>query len=34
MFNRKRIGPIIDPCGTPHSIRKKYDEVLFVDATS
>ena len=27
MHNRKRI----DPCGTPHSIHKKDDEVLFID---
>ena len=25
----KRIGPKIDPCGTPHSVLKKDDEVLF-----
>ena len=27
MYNMKRIGPKIDPCGTPHSILKKDDEV-------
>ena len=26
----KKIGPIIDPCGTPLSILKKDDEVLFI----
>ena len=31
MHNRKRIGPKIDPCGTPHSITKNDDEVLFID---
>ena len=31
MHNRKRIGPKIDPCGTPHSILKNDDEVLFID---
>ena len=30
MYNRKRIGPKIDPCGAPHSILKKDDEVLFI----
>ena len=32
MHNRNRIGPKIYPCGTPHTILKKYDEVLFIDA--
>ena len=31
MYNMKRIGPKIDPCGTPHSIHKKDDKVLFID---
>ena len=31
MHNRKRIGPKIAPCGTPHSIRKKDDVVLFIE---
>ena len=31
MHNRKRIDPTIDPCGTPHLIHKKDDEVLFID---
>ena len=31
MHNWKRIGPKIDPCGTPHSILKKDYEVLFND---
>ena len=31
MHNRKRMGPKIDPCRTPHSILKKDDEVLFID---
>ena len=30
MNNMKRIGPKIDPCGTPHSILKKDDGVLFI----
>ena len=25
MYNMKRIGPKIDPCGTPHSVLKKDD---------
>ena len=29
MHNRKGIGPKTDPCGTPHSIPKKDDEVIF-----
>ena len=28
MYNMKRIGPKIDPCGTPHSILKKDDDEL------
>ena len=31
MYNRKRIGARIDPCGTPLSIPKKDNEVLFID---
>ena len=31
MHNRKRIGPKIEPCGTPRSILKNHDEVLFID---
>ena len=31
MYNMKRIGPKIDPCGTSHSILKKDYEVLFID---
>ena len=31
MYNMKGIGLKIDPCGTPHSILKKDDEVLFID---
>ena len=31
MYNMKIIGPKIDICGTPHSILKKDDEVLFID---
>ena len=31
MYNMKRIGPKIDLRGTPHSILKKDDEVLFID---
>ena len=30
MCNRNRIGPKIDPCGTPHSILKKDVVVLFI----
>ena len=30
MHNGKRIVPKVDPCGTPHSILKKGDEVLFI----
>ena len=32
MYNIKIIGPKIDPCGTPHTILRKDDEVLFIDA--
>ena len=31
MHNRKRICPKVDPCGTPHSIPKEDDEVLYMD---
>ena len=31
MYNRKIIGPKIDPCGTPYSIPKKDGVVLFID---
>ena len=31
MHNMIRIGLKIDPCGTPNSILKKDDEVLFID---
>ena len=31
MYNRKRIGHKIDPCGTPHSIPKKNDVASFID---
>ena len=34
MYNMKIIGPKIDPCGTPHSILKKDDEVLFIDTNT
>ena len=30
-MNFNRIGPRIDTCGTPHSIPKKDDVVLFID---
>ena len=30
MYNMKRIGPKIYPCGNPHSILKKDDDVLFI----
>ena len=31
MYNKKRMGPNIEPCGTPHLIFCNEDEQLFFD---
>ena len=31
MYNKKRMGPNIEPCGTPHLSFCNEDERLFID---
>ena len=31
MYNKKRMDPNIEPCGTPHLIFCNDDEQLFID---
>ena len=32
MYHKKRMGPNIEPCGTPHLIFCNEDEQLFIDS--